>query len=97
MNAVIYAAGVVTGVLLMAINRYSIRKAVDMERSRSENIRRENQMLHEDLSALMQANDCRMARRQGFEEGRKSPLNGAEQLVNSFGGRNVEIRGRKSA
>lgn len=97
MNALLYATGVATGVLLMAVNRYSIRKAVDMERSRGEALRKENQALRDDLSALMQANDCRMARRQGFEDGRKSPLNEAERMVAAFGGRSVDIRGRRSA
>lgn len=97
MNALIYAAGVFTGVALMIANRCSVKKAVDHERSRSDALRRENEKLREEISAMMWANDTRNARRRGFEEGRKSPLTQAEQLIDSFGGRNVEIRGRRTA
>lgn len=97
MKALLFAAGVLTGVALMVINRHSVQKAVEAERSRGDQLRRENAQLRDDLSAMMQANDCRIARQRGFEDGRKSPLNQAERLVESFAGRNVSIRGRRSA
>ena len=97
METLRFIAGVQVGIAMMEINRRSVKKAVDAERGRGEQLRRENAQLRDDLSAMMQANDCRIARQRGFDAGRKSPLNQAEMLVDSFGGRNVSIRGRRSA
>ena len=97
MKTFLFAVGVLVGMALKEINHRSIQKAVENERERSEHIRRENHRLKEDLSAMMQANDCRIARKRGYEAGRKSPLSQAEQLVGAFGGREVDIRGRRPA
>lgn len=97
MKALIYAAGVLTGIALMAYNRHSVQKAVDNERARSEQLRRENQMLREDLASLNRASDCRDAYRRGRQEGREDPVSNAERFARNFEGRKVEFRGGKTA
>ena len=97
MNALIYAAGVASGVALMLINRYSVRKAVEHERSRSDALRDENRRMRDELINFTHASDCRDAYRRGKREGREDPMTQAERFARNFEGRRVEFRGGKTA
>lgn len=97
MNVLIYAAGVLTGAALMIANRYSVRKAVDIERSRSDALREENRRMRDELMNLTRASDCRDAYRRGKREGREDPMSQAERFARNFEGRKVEFRGGKIA
>ena len=95
MSALAYAAGVLTGAALMAANRWSIKKAVETERGRSEEIRKENCRMRDELMSLTHASDCRDAYRRGKREGREDPVTQAERFARNFEGRKVEFRGGK--
>lgn len=97
MKALIYAAGVLTGVALMIANRYSVRKAVENERSRSDQLREENRRMRDELMNFTHASDCRDAYRRGRQEGREDPVTKAEQFARQFEGRRVEFRGGRTA
>lgn len=97
MSALIYAAGVLTGAALMAANRWSIKKAVEIERSRGEEIRRENHRMRDELMNLTHASDCRDAYRRGRQEGREDPMTNAERFARNFEGRKVQFKGGRGA
>lgn len=97
MNALLYAAGVLTGFALMIANRWSVKKAVEHERSRSDSLREENRRMREELINFTHASDCRDAYRRGRQEGREDPVTQAERFARSFEGRKVEFRGGKTA
>lgn len=97
MNALIYAAGVVTGFALMIANRYSVKKAVELERSRSDQLREENRRMRDELVNFTHASDCRDAYRRGRQEGREDPVNEAERFARQWEGKRVQFRGGKSA
>jgi hypothetical protein len=97
MNALIYAAGVVTGFALMIANRYSVKKAVELERSRNDQLREENRRMRDELVNFTHASDCRDAYRRGRQEGREDPVNQAERFARQWEGKRVQFRGGKSA
>ena len=97
MSALSFTAGVITGAALMMANRWSIKKAVEIERSRSEDIREENCRMREEMMNLTHHSDCRAAYEKGKREGRKDPVSNAERFARNFEGRNVQFRGGKMA
>lgn len=82
---------------MMMANRWSVRKAVEAERRRTDHVAEENRRLREDLNNMAHLNDCRDAMRRGRELERKSPANAAEQFARNFEGRRVQFKGVKSA
>ena len=97
MNALFYAAGVLTGAAMMIANRYCIRKAVEIERSRNDALREENQKMRSELMNFTRARDCRDAYHRGKRDGREDPMSHAERFARNFENRKVEFRGGKSA
>lgn len=97
MTALIYAAGVLTGAALMIANRWSVKKAVEHERGRSDALREENRKMRDELMNLYHASDCRDAYHRGRQAGREDPVSNAERFARNFEGRKVEFRGGKSA
>lgn len=97
MKALIYAAGVLTGVALMIANRYSVQKAVSEERKCSEALRSENRRMRDELMSFNHASDCRDAYQRGKQEGRADPVTRAEQFGHTWENRRVQFRGGKSA
>ena len=97
MKALIYAAGVLTGMAMMMANRYSVKKAVEAERARADRIMEENRALRQDISDMTRANDCRDALRKGRELERRSPVSAAERFARNFEGKKVQFRGGKTA
>lgn len=97
MNALLYAAGVLTGFALMIANRWSVKKAVEHERGRSDALREENRRMREELLSFTHASDCRDAYHRGRQEGRNDPMTQAERFARNFEGRRVEFRGGKTA
>lgn len=111
MKVLIYAAGVLTGMLLMAANRYSVRRAVEAERTRTDNERERVRMLQAEINRLNNNNDCANAARIAREDERgkrqqkyAQPVRNATQiqadnLIHGLTGgtRKVDIRGPKPA
>lgn len=97
MNALIYAAGVVTGFALMIANRWSVKKAVEHERSRSDALREENRRMRDELMSFTHASDCRDAYHRGRQDGRDDPMNQAERFARQWEGRRVTFKGGKTA
>ncbi len=97
MNPFDFCIGLITGIAVMVLNRYSVKKAVEAERNRSDGLREENRRMRDELMNLNHASDCRDAYRRGKQEGREDPMTQAERFARNFEGRKVEFRGGRSA
>ena len=97
MDALIYAGGVITGMAMMLANAWSVRKAVERERKRSDRLMLENARLQDELRDLMSSRDCADAYRRGKEKGRMDPVSDAERFARNFEGRRTQFRGQRSA
>lgn len=97
MNPFDFTIGLITGVAIMILNRWSVKKAVDAERSRSDALREENRRMRDELINFSHASDCRDAYHRGKQDGRKDPMTQTERFARNFEGKKVEFRGGRSA
>lgn len=100
-----YVLAFVLGCLTTAGVAYWNRKCIDRAirdlRAKYENennhLRKSNAKLLADMDSLQRSSECTDAYRRGVQKGRRDPLSQAEMLVDSFGGRNVQIRQQRAS
>ena len=77
-------------------NRCCVDRAVTNIRRRYDeeinHLRTVNARLRADINCIQWSSDCADAYKRGVRNGRRDPLTQAERLVDSFGGRTVDIR-----
>lgn len=105
MDTLIFAAGLITGVGIMIYAHRREANAVDCERRRGEKahttdeayigaIKRELTSVNHQRDDYRARLDMDRAYRDGYHAGRRDPLNDAEQLIDSFNGRQMKIVNR---
>ena len=96
-----FVLGCLTTAAVAYWNRRTVDRAVKEVRTKYENevngLRNSNARLRADMDSIQRSSECTDAFRRGVQKGRRDPLNDAEKLVDSFGGRNVQIRPLKSS
>lgn len=96
-----FILGCVTSACVAYWNRKCVDRATREIRSKYEsennNLRKSNAKLLADMDSLQRSSECTDAYRRGVQKGRRDPLTQAEKLVDSFGGRNVQIRSLKTS
>lgn len=94
--AVAFILGAASAAGVAYWNRRCVDRAVSSVRSRYDeevyHLRNANARLRADMNSIQRSSDCADAYKRGVKNGRRDPITQAERLVESFGGRTVDIR-----
>ena len=91
-----YFAGIMTGVIIMAVEHGRTRQAVEEERKRNSErikaLRTENQSLREERDAYERSNECAGAYRRGKESGKITDVDeDAYKFAKTFNGHSAKF------